>query len=67
MTLVIVLVVAAYAIVSGVLALLFERRAARRGARTWRRWPVVNGLVGIGLGVAMIVIVVIAAGQKAIS
>jgi uncharacterized membrane protein HdeD (DUF308 family) len=60
-TLVIALVVAVYAVVSGTLALLFERHVVRRDGRAWHWWPVVNGLVGIGFGLAMLVLVAVAA------
>jgi uncharacterized membrane protein HdeD (DUF308 family) len=62
-TLLIALAVAAYAVVSGILTLLLERRAARRDARTWKRWPVVRGLVGIGFGITIVILVAIVAPQ----
>lgn len=62
-TLVIPLAVAAYAFVSGILTLLLERRAARRDARAWKRWPVVRGLFGIGFGITIVVLVAIVAPQ----
>ena len=62
-TLVIPLVVAVYAIVSGSVALLVERHVVHRGARTWRRRSGVSALVGIGFGIVMLVLVATAAGR----
>lgn len=56
-TLIVGAVVGVYALVSGALTLLSERRTARRDARPLRRLRVGSGVLGLVFGAGLLVLV----------